>query len=301
MRSKIYSYKKSTVIAAIIAGVGMLSVSTVKAQLNPFGSQYFQNQYLFNPAMAGINSGLNVNLAYSKQGVSVDGAQNMQAISLDYQAKKVGLGLSVYNENSGLFRTTRAVATYAYHIDLGGNNQKLSFGLSAGFVNQHLESSNVVGTFNDPTISHYNDNNPTYFDGDFGVSYTSNTLTLQAALPDIKTVSNANNTAEREIFFTSASYKFGGSADVNVEPKVVFRQVRGFDKIVDAGANLSFAQNAFSLQGMYHSSNSATFGFGLNKSSYSILAFYTTNTSALNAYNNGDVEVSLRFNFLKSK
>jgi type IX secretion system PorP/SprF family membrane protein len=299
MRSKIYSFNK-VIIAALLSGSAMLSANTVKAQLNPFGSQYYQNQYLFNPAMAGLNAGLNVNVAYSKQSLSVDGNQNMQALSLEYQAKKVGLGLSVYNNNSGLFRTTRAVVTYAYHIDLGADNQKLSFGLSGGFVNQHLETSNVIGTQNDPTLAHYNDSTPTYFDGDFGVSYTSNNLTIQGALPDLKSLANANNTAERELFFTSASYKFGG-ADISVEPKVVFRQVRGFDKIVDAGANLSFAQNSFSLQGMYHSSNSATFGFGLNRAQYSILAFYTTNTSALNAYNNGDIEVSLRFNLLKSK
>jgi type IX secretion system PorP/SprF family membrane protein len=300
MRSTTYSYKKINIVAAFIAGLGMLTATTVKAQINPFGSQYYQNQYLFNPAMAGLNAGLNANLAYSRQSLGGDAAQNMQALSLELQAKKVGLGFSAYNQNSGLFRTTRAVVTYAYHIQLGADDQKLSFGLSGGVVNQHLETSNVIGTQNDPTLAHYNDK-PTYFDGDFGVAYTSNSLTLQAALPDLKSLKDENSTAEREVFFTAASYKFGNTADMTLEPKVVFRQVRGFDKIVDAGANLSFDQNAFSLQGMYHTSNSATFGFGLNKSSYSILAFYTTNTSALNAYNNGDIEISLRFNLLKSK
>ncbi len=300
MKLQTYSYKKINIIAALIAGFGMLSVTTAKAQLNPFGSQYYQNQYLFNPAMAAINAGLNVNAAYSRQALSGDAVQNMQALSLEYQAKNVGLGFSAYNQNSGLFRTTRAVVTYAYHIPLGGNDQKLSFGLSGGLVNQHLEISNVVGTPNDPTLAHYNDK-PTYFDGDFGVAYTSDNLTLQAALPDLKSLKDENSTAEREVFFTSASYKFGKTADLTLEPKVVFRQIRGFDKILDAGANLAFDQNAFSLQAMYHTSNSATFGFGLNKSQYSILAFYTTNTSALNAYNNGDIEISLRFNLLKSK
>ncbi|MBW4890626.1 PorP/SprF family type IX secretion system membrane protein [Mucilaginibacter sp. HMF5004] len=300
MTLQTYSFNKVGIIAAFLVGSAMLSVTAVKAQVNPFGSQYYQNQYLFNPAMAGLDAGLNVNLSYSKQSLGVDGAQNMQALSLEYQAKKVGLGLSVYNNISGVFRTTRAVVTYAYHIDLGGNNQKLSFGLSGGFVNQHLEMSNVIGTQNDPTLAHYNDS-PTYFDGDFGVAYTNNNLTIQGALPDLKSLSNANSTAERELFFTSASYKIGNSADISVEPKVVFRQVRGFDKIIDAGANLAFSQGAFNLQAMYHSSKSATFGFGLHKTQYSILAFYTTNTSSLNAYNNGDVEVSLRFNLLKSK
>jgi len=294
MKSQTYSFNKFKIASAFIFGIAVCTVTSIKAQVNPFGSQYFQNQYLFNPAMAGLNAGFNINLAYSKQGIGVDGSQNMQSVTAEYQLQKVGLGLAVLNDYSGLFRTSRAVVTYAYHIQLGGDNQKLNFGLSGGFVDQHIQSGDIIGSQNDPSVANFN-NNPIYFDGDFGVSYTSNKLTLQAALPDIKTVSSANNTAEREVFFTSASYKLGDPADMSLEPKLVFRQVRGFDKIVDAGANLAFDDNAFSLQGMYHSSNSATFGFGLNKASYSILAFYSTSTSALNAYNNGDVELSLRF------
>jgi len=297
MRSQTY-HNKISILSTFLVGLVICTATTVKAQVNPFGSQYFQNQYLFNPAMAGLDKGLNINLAYSKQGLGVDGSQNMQALTAEYSVNKVGLGLSVFNDYSGLFRTTRAVVTYAYHVQLSGNDQKLNFGLSGGFVNQHIQSGDIIGNQADPGIVNFN-NNPTYFDGDFGVSYTSAHLTLQGALPDLKSLANANSTAEREVFFTSASYKLGDPADMSLEPKVVFRQIRGFDKIVDAGANLAFSQNQFSLQAMYHSSNSATFGFGLNKTAYSILAFYTTNTSALNAYNNGDVELSLRFHLGK--
>jgi len=300
MRSTLYIKYKSILAKVFLLGAAVCATSVVKAQLNPLASQYYQNQYLFNPAMAGINEGFNVNLAYSKEGMSVDGQQSMQAISVDYQAKKVGLGLSVVNDFSGLFRTTRAVVTYAYHVPVGPDNQKLSFGLSGGMVNQHLEISNVVGDQSDLTIARYNDK-PNYVDGDFGAVYTSNTLTLQAALPNLRTLYKDNNTAEREVFFTSASYKFGEAENVSLEPKLAYRKVKGFDNIIDGGVNVAFDNNAFSVQGMYHSSNSATFGVGLNKTSFSILAFYTTNTSALNAYNNGDFELSLRFNFLGKK
>jgi type IX secretion system PorP/SprF family membrane protein len=295
MRSN--SYIKLSIVAAFLLG----TISTVKAQLNPLASQYFQNQYLFNPAMAGINEGVNVNLAYSKQSFGVEGAQNVQSASVDYQMNKVGLGINLNNQLSGVFRTTRAVVTYAYHLPLGGDNQKLNFGLSAGVVDRHINIGNVYGDQSDPTLANYN-NNGTSVDGDFGVAYTSNKLTVQGALPNLRYLFKDNgSTFEREVFFTAVSYKLFDPTNVSIEPKVAYRQVKGFDNVLDAGANLAFSNNALSVQGFYHTSKSATFGAGVNMAAYSVLAFYTTNTSSLSGYNNGDFEIALKINLGKSK
>jgi len=301
MRSYTYStYKKA--IAAFVLGLATFNVTTVKAQLNPLASQYFQNQYLFNPAMAGLNKGLNINLAYSKQGYGIDGAQTTQAVSADYQMDKVGLGVNVYNQFAGVFRNTRAMLTYAYHLPLAGNDQKLSFGLSAGVVNNHINIGDVYGDQSDPTLANYNSNKATSVDGDFGIAYTDSKLTVQGTLPNLKSLFKDNgSTAEREVFFTAVSYKLFDPANVSLEPKVAYRQVKGFTNIVDAGANLSFNNDLFILQGLYHSSKSATFGVGYNMAGYALTAYYTTNTSTLSAYSNGDFEVSLKFNLSKNK
>jgi type IX secretion system PorP/SprF family membrane protein len=299
MRSNTYSNYKFSVVAALMLGLVTCSVTTVKAQLNPLASQYFQNQYLFNPAMAGINKGFNVNLAYSKQAFGVDGASNVQSASADYQMNRVGLGVNVYNQFSGIFRQTKAMVTYAYHLPLSGNNQQLSFGLSAGVSNRHINIGNVFGDQSDQTLANYNTNG-TSIEGDLGVAYTSNKLTIQGALPNLKSLFKDNGTTvDREVFFTAVSYKFFDPANVSLEPKVAYRQVKGYNNIVDAGANLAFQNNAFCLQGIYHSSKSATFGAGFNMAAYSVLAYYTTNTSALNGYNNGDFEIALKVNLSK--
>ena len=298
MRSQLYKF---SVITALISGV-LCCTNTVKAQINPLSTQYYQNQYLFNPAMAGLNEGLIINANYSKLGLSVDGIQNTQAISAEYQLQKVGLGVNVINQFSGIFRNTRAVVTYAYHLPVGASGQKLSFGLSGGFVNQHAEVSNIIGDQSDLSVARYNSNKQTYIDGDLGIAYTASKFTLQGSLPNLKSLFKDDITyAEQEKFFTSASYKFLDPADVSVEPKIVYRSVRGFSQIVDGAVNVAFNNNAFSLQGIYHSSNSATFGFGLNMAEYSILGYYTTNTTTLNAYSNGNYEISLRVNLSKIK
>lgn len=289
---------KRSIAAAIFLSLAIIHPAA-KAQLNPLATQYFQNQYLFNPAMAGINDGLNINLSVRKQWSSIPGSPYTQAVSADYLLNRAAFGVNVYNEQSGLLKSTRAVATYAYHIPLGQDNQKLNFGLSAGVLTQRVPYDQINGDPGDLSVARYNDRK-SYVDGDFGASYTSNSLSVQAALPNLKSVFNKdinNGTVDRALYFTSVSYRFEFGETANtfaLEPKVCFRGIKGYTNILDAGANLMLLDNQLSLQAMYHTSKSSTFGFGLNKNTYSILAFYTTETSALNNYTNGNFELSLR-------
>jgi len=285
---------KNYIVTAITLGT-IICGTSVKAQLNPLASQYYSNQYLFNPAMAGINSGLNINLDYRKQAIGVEGSPSTQSGTVEYQMNKVGLGLNLYNDFSGLIRTSRAVVTYAYHLPIGANNQKLNFGLSAGVLNQHVQTNNIVGDAGDQTVANFN-NKQYYVDGDFGVSYTSDRLTVQGVLPNLKSAFKDNNTVDKSLYFASASYKLGDAKDITIEPKAIFRGIKGAKGIVDGGLNVAFNDNMFNIQGLYHSNNTATFGFGINKSSYAILAFYTTNTATINYNANGDLELGLRLN-----
>src|SRR5579872_6153168 len=116
-----------------LAVVLIVMSTCCKAQLNPYQAIYFQDRYLANPAMAGLDKGLNINLAYQQQWSSFPGAPKQQSFTAEYQATdKVGLGLIVNDEQSGLFRQSRIMGSYAYHLPLNGQNQKLNFGLSVG-------------------------------------------------------------------------------------------------------------------------------------------------------------------------
>ncbi|RYE37172.1 MAG: type IX secretion system membrane protein PorP/SprF [Sphingobacteriaceae bacterium] len=279
------------------------SFQTAKAQLNPLAAQYFQNQYLFNPAMAGIDAGFNINLSARKQWSSIPGAPTTQAISADYLLKRAAFGVNIYADQSGLLKSTRAVATYAYHIPLGQNNQQLNFGVSAGILSQRVPLDQLNGDASDLSIARYNERQ-SYLDGDFGTSYTSNKLSLQFAVPNLRSVFNQYNyyTVDRSVYFTAASYRFNFGEAINtivLEPKVILRGVKGYNNILDAGVNLMLANNQLSFQGIYHSTKSTTLGFGLNKNTFSILAFYTTETAAISNYTNGNFELSLRLHTTK--
>jgi type IX secretion system PorP/SprF family membrane protein len=278
--------------------------SLVKAQLNPLSAQYFTNQYLINPAFAGAGQGLKLNGAYRKLWSNVPGSPLTQNLTADYGFNKVGLGLTVNNESAGLQRETRVVGSYAYHLPLNDNGHQLHFGVSLGFMSQRLENADIYGNPADPSVGQYNDRK-TYLDGDFGVAYTSNKLNVQAAIPNLKRVLKKDDieTADVATFYTAASYQISmstGAEGVDLEPKVAYRGVKGFDNIFDAGAQLSIANKQVMLLGMYHSTKNATFGLGMDyKKRYLVSGTYTTQTSALSSYTNGSFELNLRVNLTK--
>lgn len=282
--------------------IAIMAISTtVKAQLNPLTAQYYTNQYLINPAFAGAGNGLKVNAAYRKLWNNVPGSPLTQNLTADYGFEKVGLGLTVNNESAGLQRQTRVVGSYAYHLKMGEEGQRLNFGVSIGFMSQRLENSDIYGNPNDPMVGQYNDRK-TYLDGDFGVAYTSEKLSIEAAIPNLKSVLKKDviKLADVATFYTAVGYKIRvseGAEGIDVEPKVAFRGVEGFDNIWDAGAQLSIANKQVFLMGMYHSTENATFGLGMDfKKRYLISGAYTTQTSALSGYTNGSFELNLRLN-----
>jgi type IX secretion system PorP/SprF family membrane protein len=300
MRSFINTIKLTALLLITFA-----AAQKANAQLNPMGALYFQNQYLANPALAGSTAGLNLNLGYRKQWTSIPGSPSIQTLTGDYALNdKVGLGLNIYNDKAGLFKRTRTVASYAYHLPLNGEDEKLSFGLSLGFMSERISDEDVHGDAGDVNVGTYNQRSA-YIDGDFGAAYTSGKFSVQAALPNMKSFFKkdmVSNSVDRSTFFSAVSYKMQlteGNSGIGMEPKVCYRGVKGFDNILDAGVNLNYANNRVSLFGMYHSSQSTTFGLGLNYQSIGVSGMYSTATSALSGYANGNFEVNLLINLKK--
>lgn len=285
----------------VLVMLSIISTTSVKAQLNPLSSQYYTNEYLVNPAFAGAGEGLKLNGAYRKLWSNVPGSPLTQNLTADYGFNKVGLGLTVNNESAGLQRQTRVVGSYAYHLKLNDNNHQLHFGVSLGFMSQRLENADIYGNPNDPAVERYNDRK-TYLDGDFGVAYTSDKLNIQAAIPNLKSLLKKDviKLADVATFYTAVSYKIGiseGAEGMDLEPKIVYRGVKGFDNICDAGVLFGIVNKQVFLLTMYHSTRNATFGLGMDfRKKYLISGTYTTQTSALSSYTNGSFELNLRLN-----
>ncbi|MCX2474885.1 PorP/SprF family type IX secretion system membrane protein [Pedobacter sp. MC2016-05] len=286
---------------------GSFIFSTAKAQILPLNAQYFQNRYLVNPSMAGIKEGFNINGSFRKQWSNIPGAPLTQSVTLDQQVGKVGWGVNVYNEKSGDLQRTKAVGTFAYHLPLSGKEQQLNFGVSFGVSRDRLDLSSIRNSdINDPSIARFNDRG-SYLDGDFGVSYTSKGLTIEGAVPNIRSVFRKDdlNYANKPTFYSAIGYKFSlgeGMNGISLEPKGVFRGIKNYKNLWDAGVNANFANDKLCVMAMYHNTQNATVGFGVNyKSSLYFMAYYNTATSAISGYTDGDFEVNIRVNIGKKK
>lgn len=276
-----------------------------KAQLAPMGSMYFQNQYLNNPAFAGIDRGLDVNFGLRQQWGNVPGSPRMQIATLAYaMTEKAAIGLNLNNDQTGLFKRTRLMGSYAYHLPITNNGAKLNFGLSFGFMDELVDFSKYDGDMGDLTVNTFNQRGQ-YLDGDFGIAYTDSHLTLQATLTNLGNTLGFNKQVVEVVdepkMFAAASYRFDfpNSWNASFEPKAAYRLIKGFENIFDIGGNLSFTDGKIGLITIYHSTKAISFGFSTNLSqTFALTGFYTSNTAALAGQTNGNFEINLKISLL---
>ena len=114
------------------------------AQQDPQYSQYQFNQMVINPAYAGTRDALSAVVDIRKQWSGFDGAPQTQSFSFHgpLKKKRIGLGLSAYNDAIGPKRVTAVYGNISYIMRVT-NKLKLSFGLRAGIVNYVFDFNKI--------------------------------------------------------------------------------------------------------------------------------------------------------------
>jgi type IX secretion system PorP/SprF family membrane protein len=274
-----------------------------QAQLDPFQSMYYQNRYLLNPALAGVVQGLTVNANYQQQWSAFPGTPKTDLLTGDYSASdKVGVGVNISDDESGIIRTTRMVGSYAYHLRLNeANDSHLNFGLSLGVNNSRVDLNKVSGDLSDGEIAAYDQLKP-YIDGDLGIAYTDKHWLLSGTLPNLSATilktSDSRFDADQLLFIGEAAYKINLQSDYNnitIEPMGAYRIVKGYKDIVDAGINLAINNYGFNMQAIYHSSQSTSLGVGLDLKSVMLMFNYNIETGSLSNFTNGAFELGMKF------
>jgi type IX secretion system PorP/SprF family membrane protein len=293
---------KALAIGLLLMGVLGLTPNTY-AQINPLGQSYFQNQYLANPAMAGLAKGVQVNLAYRQQWTGMPEAPMGQSFTGQYGAGKLGFGVNLFNDKASILSKTRAMATVAYHLPLGANGQQLSVGVSGGMMDQSISSDNPED-MSDVSVAKFNDRGM-YFDGDLGLAFTGKGLNIQASLPNVRGLRQeyvTDNLVNQPTFFSSISYKTKinlseGVNPLGIEPKLVYRGVEGFKSLVDVGANWTVLQEKLSVLTMYHSTQNVTLGLGVVYKGLGLNALHTTKSYDIRGLGQSYFEIGLQYSF----
>ena len=103
------------------------------AQQDPLFTQYMFNKLVVNPAYAGTQENLTIDLLDRYQWLGIDGSPRTITIGAHAPLKneKIGLGFYIYRDALGPSINQGFMATYAYHIRT--MNGHFSFGIQFGF------------------------------------------------------------------------------------------------------------------------------------------------------------------------
>lgn len=141
--------KKVILIIVALGFMGMLS-----AQQIPMYSQYMFNRMLINPAVAGSDKDLPIQLAVRQQWVGINNAPSTQLLSAHHYFHKfnMGLGAVLFLDRFGHERKLGITLNYAYIINVS-KETKLAFGLSVQAFRYQLDYTKLV-TFDelDPNL-----------------------------------------------------------------------------------------------------------------------------------------------------
>jgi len=160
----------------VINNLCVLIAGCACAQQQPYYTQYILNNFILNPALAGIENYWDCKASYRNQWVGLDGAPKTlyltvhvplgkgdydrqtpttvpdldakslgaKQFSMEYTAPPAhhGVGFSIINDKTGPLSRIAAYASYAYHVPVGPKTT-LSFGLSAGVQEVNVDVNAV--------------------------------------------------------------------------------------------------------------------------------------------------------------
>ena len=124
----------------------------------PIYADYLTNNYfLVHPAMAGAQlEGVQARMTHRSQWQGVANAPSLQTINAHGRiGLKSGLGTVFYSDRNGFHNQVGASVTYAHHINLILGNRdihQLSFGLSAGVLNNTHDQTQFAPDLGDPLV-----------------------------------------------------------------------------------------------------------------------------------------------------
>lgn len=309
-----------------------LFVRTAFAQQRPQYTQYVFNNFLLNPAVAGIENYTDAKLGYRSQWTGLQGAPVTSYFSINaplgqdflqgdatafpasggenpssrlftqyYRAAEPhhGIGFAIVSDKAGPITQTNIDASYAYHLGLT-DQLNLAVGVQAGVSHINLNTDMItLETQNDPALNNINNNQ---WKPDLGVglwAYSSRFyfgVSVQQILPQnlyITTGNTANQSKTVPHYFATGGYKIFLSDDVTLLPSALLKFIDPAPVTFDINMKLSF-RDRFWFGGSFRKGDSYSVLAGFNLSSVINVGYsYDVTTSALRTVSNGSHEVVL--------
>ena len=285
------------------------------AQQDAQYTQYMYNTISVNPAYAGSRGVMSITGLHRQQWVGIDGAPRTQTLTAHTpigESQKVGLGLSIVNDEIGPTQETYFDIDFSYTIKTSeiGN---LAFGLKAG---GHLLDVNFdrLSKFNiqDPRFQTNIDNK---FSPNVGIGVYFYTQKFYAGISvpnlletdhfdedNIDTSKGASVIAEeRANYYFITGYTFDLSSNLKFKPAVLSKLVFGSPLQVDVSANfLMYEKLTLGVAYRWSAAFSGLVGFQISDSLMVGFAYDRETTALGNTnFDDGSYEIMIRFELFK--
>lgn len=301
----------------------MLISFAISAQQLPLYSQYIENAFLLNPAIAGSKQYSPLRLSVRQQWMGVAGAPNTQTLSyntnlgesctscpvtgnpLVYRNNKSGVGLGGYlfNDSYGSVSRTGLELCYAYHLRLtakrfGVSPVRMSFGLGGLFYQYSFDGSEIPE--DDPLYTGSRENSfiP---DANFGLYIYNDDFFIGFSVAHIfeSSVRLGDDFTDGDLMkrhlYAIAGYTFHLSEFMSLEPALILRRTIDSDNYFDVSSKL-YVQNIW-IALSYRSNNQLIGMVGVSYEQFYFgysYDYYSDNLIADNS--NGTHEITLGLN-----
>lgn len=281
---------------SLLLAVLLLFAGVLQAQNTILYSNYFMNPSLYNPAYTGANGHAELFLNFRRQWSSFEGAPTTATLNAHLPLSyKTSIGLTAFQDQAGIVRTTAGLATFAYQVHLGTNLEqahKLAFGISAGVTNSFLKDPDNP---DDPAIVN---NTTSFLNGQFGLYYQVNNFNISFGIPSFfKTyvVSdvgfNKPGIDAIKNTISSISYRFRFNA-ISVEPMFIYRTSETTNQF--EGLGVLRIKELVWLGGGYRQNFGAMALAGFQLADKLKLGYaYEFSTQGVSGFNNGTHEIQL--------
>jgi len=230
----------------------VITVISANAQQLPLFSQYYYNPFLYNPGFTGTGDQANAYLIHRSQWKDMPGAPVTYALTVDgpVKEKKIGLGLSLFNDQVDIFNRTGLYSSYSYRFAINSDHE-ITAGLSLGVIDNKIDYSRAIVTdVNDPLI--YTDNRrKVTIDANFGAAYFWKDLKVGFSIPQllgnkIKYLEEDKNiyTLLKRHYILSGQYSIvvSDKNDITALPSVMMRYAKGTPFQFDINANFEWRE-----------------------------------------------------------
>ncbi|PWA10315.1 PorP/SprF family type IX secretion system membrane protein [Flavobacterium laiguense] len=292
-------------ITRIIGLIALLVSVAGYAQQDAQYTQYMYNTIVVNPAYAGSRQSMSIFALHRAQWVGLEGAPVTNSISINtpINGNKVGLGLSIVNDQIGPSDENEIAVDFSYTIQALGD-YKMSFGLKASANLLNVDFTKLDQYPGTPILEENIDNK---FSPNIGVGFYlhSDNSYIGISAPHLietehfdksATSSSTSHIATEKInYYLIAGYVFELSPSVKFKPSLQAKYVQGAPLQVDVSAN--FMMNEKFVAGLayrWSAAMSAMVGFQASDSWF-IGYSYDFDTTALANYNSGSHEIFLRY------